>query len=130
MNSVNFKYWLQGWLEGGTPQSMDADKIELLMKHIAIVSNPDNFVHWLKGYVDGALAGPGVLNYGNIEQISKELAKHFNNITENTQLEDLLRDVRIGGGFPHLPPGLQRMRPSLDEIFDPSRTGQPLIVTC
>jgi len=86
MELLNFKYWLQGWLELENPESISKNQIEVIKKHIGIVKTQDHFMGWISGFIEGKKTIKG----NDLKLLKEKVNNQFINITDSKTLEGLL----------------------------------------
>ena len=100
MKLINFKYWLQGWLEIENPEVASAKMVKEIKKHIEIVNEKDYFMGWLSGFLEGKK----VIKKTEMPILKEKLQDQFIDITSENLLTSLKRTT-------------EKPFPSLDDTF-------------
>lgn len=86
MKLINFKYWLQGWLEIENPDKVSKKQIEEIKNHLNIIDEKDYFIGWLTGFLEGKKK----IDKNDIILLKEELQKQFLKVTDSQSLDTLL----------------------------------------
>lgn len=84
MNSREFAYWLQGWVELQEPVQVDELQTTCIRKHLGLVfihdPDPSRFCSWLRGWFD--IENPKSINMSQFLAITNRLEAEFEHVID------------------------------------------------